>query len=91
MSPRSNPQESPRPKAPPSLQEKLDQARRDVVKWSRIAADPELSLPAALAARNMARSSQAAVTLYEKALAYQQESNQNLARIIYPPCKTSSS
>jgi hypothetical protein len=41
-----------------------------------------LSLPAALAARNMARSSQAAVTLGEKALAYRQENDQNLARVL---------
>jgi hypothetical protein len=62
-----------KPHAPLSLQEKLQAARADVAKWSQIASDPELSLPAVLFARNVARSSQAAVTLGEKALAYQQQ------------------
>jgi hypothetical protein len=74
--------ESRKPQAQLSLQEKLDQARADLAKWSQLAASPNLSPPAALAARNMARSSQAAVTLGEKALAYQQESHQNLARVL---------
>jgi hypothetical protein len=57
-----------------SLSEMLAQAQADAVKWNQIAADPDLSLPAALFARNMARSSQAAVTLGEMALAYQGQS-----------------
>ena len=68
--------------APPSLPEKLDQARADLAKWSQIAASPNLSLQAALFARNVARSSQAAVTLGEKALLHQQENDQNLARVL---------
>lgn len=71
-----------KPYAELSLTEKLERARADVAKWSRIAADPDLSPAAALAARNMARSSQAAVTLGEKALQYQQENDRNLARVL---------
>jgi hypothetical protein len=71
-----------KPQASLSLQEKLDQARADLAKWSQIAADPELSLPAALFARNVVRSTQAAVTLGEKALQHQQENDQNLARVL---------
>jgi hypothetical protein len=69
-----------KPHAPLSLQDKLEAARADLAKWSQIAADPELSLPAALAARNVARSSQAAVTLYEKALLHQQQENDPAAQ-----------
>jgi hypothetical protein len=58
-----------------SLPEKLEQARTDVAKSKRIAADPELSLRAALAAWNLARSSQAAATLFEKALQYERQVN----------------
>jgi hypothetical protein len=58
-----------KPKTPQSLHEKLEAAKADAAKWSQIAASPGLSPTAALAARNMARSCQAAVTLGEKALA----------------------
>jgi hypothetical protein len=51
-----------------SLQEKMQGARDKLDLWSRIAADPDLSLPAAQFARNAARSYRAAVTLGEKAL-----------------------
>jgi hypothetical protein len=76
-----------KPHVPMSLPEKLAQARADVAKWSQIAALPNLSPSAALFARNMARSSQAAVTLGEKALAYQQQENDpeaqaNLMRLL---------
>jgi hypothetical protein len=54
-----------------SLQEKVEQDQADTVKWNQIAAYPGLSQPAALFAKNMARSSQAALTLSQKALAYQ--------------------
>jgi hypothetical protein len=69
-----------KPHAPLSLQEKLDQARRDLARWSHIAADPDLSPAAALAARNAARSSQAAVILGEKALAYELAVNDPVAQ-----------
>jgi hypothetical protein len=54
-----------------SLPEKLQLAQSRADHWSQIAADPDLSLPAALFARNAARSYQAAATLGQKALAYQ--------------------
>ena len=61
-----------------SLPQKVEQAQADVEKWNQIAAYPGLSLPAALFARNMARSSQAAVTLGNKALTYQDDSREAL-------------
>jgi hypothetical protein len=58
-----------------SLREKVERERANVAKWNQLAADPELSRPAALFARNMARSSQG---LGEKALAYQNHSRARL-------------
>jgi hypothetical protein len=63
-----------------SLSEKLEQARADVAKWNRLAALPGLSPAAALFARNMARSHQAAVILGEKAMAYQKPCREALHR-----------
>lgn len=54
-----------------SLPEKLQQAQAEVQRWNGLAASPNLSQEAALFARNMARSSQAALTLYQKATDYQ--------------------
>ena len=53
--------------------EKLTLARENLEHWRKLAADPKLSPRAALAARNHARSQQAAVALYEKAHAYESE------------------
>jgi hypothetical protein len=77
----------PQPNTPTSrsLSEKLEQARADVAKWNDIAALPGLSQAAALFARNMARSSQAAVMLYEKAMAYQKQSREAMHRRSVPP------
>jgi hypothetical protein len=61
-----------------SLPERVEQERANVAKWKAIAADPELSQEAALFARNIARSSQAALTLGEKALQYQKDSQAKL-------------
>ena len=58
---------------PLSLQEKTDFAKMQQSRYSQIAATPGLSLPAALAARNLARSYGAAAVLGEKAQAYNQE------------------
>jgi hypothetical protein len=58
-----------------SLQEKLQDARRKLDYWTRIAADRDLSLPVAQFAQNSARSYQAAVTLGEKALQYERQVN----------------
>jgi len=52
----------------PTLQERLGHAQMDAEKWSRIAGLPNLSPQAALVARNMSRSSNAAVTLGQKAM-----------------------
>jgi hypothetical protein len=65
------PQKSKEAKPVLSLPEKLQQAQAEVQRWNGLAANPDLSLPAALFARNMARSSQAAATLYQKAADYQ--------------------
>ena len=70
-------QRSSSPEAKPelSLQEKHRDALNKLDHWTRIAAYPELSPAAALFARNAARSYQAAITLYEKALAYERQLN----------------
>src|ERR1700688_447812 len=57
----------PQQEKPLALPEKLSQAQLDSQKWAKVAADPDLSPEAALAARNMQRSSQAALTLAQKA------------------------
>lgn len=54
-----------------TLQQKLQYAEQQRDKYSEIAASPHLSLPAALAAQQSVRSYQAAVTLFEKAQAYE--------------------
>ena len=56
-----------------SLQQKLQYAEQQRDKYSRVAASPDLSPPAALAARQLVRSYQAAVTLCEKAQAYESQ------------------
>src|SRR3974390_1447520 len=61
----------------PSLQEKVAQQQADYAKWSAVAALPSLSPEEAEFARNMARSSKAALALGEKALAYQVK-NENM-------------
>ena len=63
------------PLAPPpmSLPMKLAQAQQDLAKWMAIAAKPNLSPRAAAAAQEAARSSKAAVTLCQKAMAWEQE------------------
>jgi hypothetical protein len=68
-----------------SLSEKLQQARADVAKWNQIAALPGLSPAAAQFARNIARSSKAAVVLFEKALAFQMQTREALHRKSVPP------
>ncbi len=69
----------PKPNAPKplSLAEKLQQDQAEAQRWNQVANNPDLSLPAALFARNMARSSQAMLELSQKALAYQDESQRN--------------
>jgi hypothetical protein len=64
------PKEQPPPPQPPStLVEKIARANAELEKWSKLAASPNLSPEAALAAREAARSYAAAVKLYGKALA----------------------
>jgi hypothetical protein len=69
----NSPASSPKPRhAPPlSLPEKLARARADQAKWNRVAAHPSLSPEAAAWAKDAARSSAAAATLYQKALAWE--------------------
>ena len=55
-----------------SLPEKVLQDQADLAKWSAVAADPSLSPQAAEVARNLARSSRAALQLGQKALLYQE-------------------
>jgi hypothetical protein len=57
-----------------SLVEKLNQARKDQEFWAQVAVGPNLSAAAAAWARDAARSKQAVVDLYVKALAHQRES-----------------
>src|ERR1019366_2480803 len=56
----------------PSLQQKVAQDQADVAKWSAVSALPSLNPQEAEFARNMARSSKAALTLGQKALLYQE-------------------
>jgi len=58
-----------------SLLEKGQYARTQRDKYNRIATAPSLSPEAAVAARNLARSYAAAVTLYEKAVEYERQVN----------------
>ena len=56
----------------PSLPEKVSQYQADLAKWSAVAALPSLNPQEAEFARNMARSSKAALTLGQKALLFQE-------------------
>lgn len=60
---------------PLSLEQKLAEDRSNADRWGQVAESPNLSLPAALAARNVARSYRAAVVLSQKALQNQQAEN----------------
>ena len=59
------------PKRNPTLSQKVAKVKAERDQWAQIAADPSLSPEAAHAARQAARSSQAAVTAGEKALSWQ--------------------
>jgi hypothetical protein len=65
----------PYPAKEQSLPEKLALAREDAENWAQVAATPNLSPKAAAWAQGIVRSSKAAVSLYEKAMAFQQEQN----------------
>ena len=73
----STPQSKPKqPQQPPmSLGDKLALAQSQKDRYSRIAADPNLSLQGALAARQLVRGYTAAETLFQKALQNQQAEN----------------
>ncbi len=71
----STPQAKPKPQQAPSLQAKLAFAQAQKERWSKVASDPDLSLPAALAARQLVRGYTAAETLGQKALQNQQAEN----------------
>jgi hypothetical protein len=59
---------------------KLDRARQDLEYWQKIAEDPKLPSAAAQAARDQARTYQAAVWCYERAFAYQERDRQERTR-----------
>ena len=63
-----------------SLALKLDRPRQDLEYWQKIAEDSKLSPTAAQIARDHVRSCQAAVTLYEKAFAFQERNRQERIR-----------
>lgn len=79
---------SPKPKPKPSeqpqlsLPEKLALAQQNAEKWQSLANDPDLSLPVALWARNLARGYRAQSQLYQKASQYQQQNDQALQRTL---------
>ena len=56
----------------PSLPEKVQQDQADLAKWSAVAVQPNLPPQVSQVAWNLARSSQAALTLGQKALLYQE-------------------
>ena len=56
----------------PSLHDRVNLAQADLAKWSAVAALPSLNPQEAEFARNMARSSKAALTLGQKALLFQE-------------------
>ena len=62
-----NTQQRAQPKQPLSLDQKLQLAQQSRDQYAELANNPELTLPAALAARNLARSYGAATQLYQKA------------------------
>jgi len=65
-----------------SLEQKGQYTLAQLDKWTEIAACPNLSSGAALAAKNLARSYAAAVTLYEKALAHQAQTRDRQAALM---------
>jgi hypothetical protein len=64
------PSEPSKPWKSMNLEQQQEYALAQLDKWTKIAASPNLSPAAAQAARELARSCRAAVTLGEKALAY---------------------
>src|ERR1051326_1172353 len=54
---------------PPSLQDKVNQAQKDLANWSMVASSPGLSPRAAAASRQMVRSLSAAVKVGQASLA----------------------
>jgi hypothetical protein len=70
--------DNPKPR-PLSLPEKLQAAKRDLDKWSKVAALPELSSEAREWVTGAARSAAAAAKLYERALAWEKMSPEQRA------------
>jgi hypothetical protein len=68
----------------PTLPERLAAAHANKERFSRIAADPQLSPQAASWARNLARSWGAAVKLGQKALAYHRYYGANATSTLLP-------
>ena len=77
-----SPQPKPNEQPQMSLSEKLALAEQKAAKYQDLANDPDLSLPAALWARNLARSYRAAVLLGQKAKQYQDQNDQALHRTL---------
>jgi hypothetical protein len=73
MPARKSTEPQPLPTPEPSQQEKLAMDQAAALKWSQVAAHPSLSPEAATVAANLSRSYKAAVRLGTKALAYQDQ------------------
>jgi hypothetical protein len=69
------------------LEQKLAEQQAEVAKWTAVASDPSLSPQAAAWARGIARSSAAAVKLYQKAKDWQDD-NSDEAAPQTPPART---
>ena len=81
------PSQKKQPQVPLSLDQKLLYAQSQRDKYNQVAASPDLPLPAALAARNLARSYGAATLLFQKAQAHEaaendQDSQNSLMRLL---------
>jgi len=63
-----------------NLAAKLELSRANAAKWSAIAASPNMSVPATIAAQQLARSYRAAVILGEKAQSYENDVKRTMAR-----------
>ena len=70
------------PAQEPSLADKVTQAQADKEMWGQVAAHPNLSTAAASAARDLARSSAAALTLGQKALTYQDANSDQMMQTL---------
>jgi hypothetical protein len=76
----STPSRQQQEERPLTLQEKLQEVQAKADHYERLAADPNLSRGAALAARQLAVSFGAAVSLYQKAIEHEEKINDPVAQ-----------